>query len=191
MREKFEFIIYLDLDLHHGDAVQEAFLYSDSVFTASFHFQKPGFFPGTGLESERGKGSGEGMNMNVALPFECNDQQFIAKFKAFEVVVEEILEEYPNTAIVIQAGADGLATDPHKILKLTDVSFLHAINYLKTLDIPLLCLGGGGYCNRSCAILWTKLTAALAMDDMNELDLNIKEHEYYEIYLPECQLQIK
>lgn len=40
-------MLYIDIDVHHGDGVEEAFYTTDRVMTVSFH--KYGeFFPGTG-----------------------------------------------------------------------------------------------------------------------------------------------
>jgi acetoin utilization deacetylase AcuC-like enzyme len=40
-------VLYIDIDIHHGDGVEEAFYLTDRVMTVSFH--KYGeFFPGTG-----------------------------------------------------------------------------------------------------------------------------------------------
>lgn len=40
-------VLYIDIDVHHGDGVEEAFYTTDRVMTCSFH--KYGeFFPGTG-----------------------------------------------------------------------------------------------------------------------------------------------
>ena len=40
-------VLYVDIDVHHGDGVEEAFYTTDRVMTVSFH--KYGeFFPGTG-----------------------------------------------------------------------------------------------------------------------------------------------
>lgn len=42
-----ERVLYIDIDVHHGDGVEEAFYTTDRVMTCSFH--KYGeFFPGTG-----------------------------------------------------------------------------------------------------------------------------------------------
>ena len=41
-------VLYLDIDIHHGDGVQEAFYLTDRVMTVSFHKYGNGFFPGTG-----------------------------------------------------------------------------------------------------------------------------------------------
>jgi len=42
--------MYLDIDIHHGDGVQEAFYLTDRVMTVSFHKYGNYFFPGTGAE---------------------------------------------------------------------------------------------------------------------------------------------
>lgn len=41
-------VLYVDIDVHHGDGVEEAFLTTDRVMTLSFHKFGDGFFPGTG-----------------------------------------------------------------------------------------------------------------------------------------------
>lgn len=56
-------VLYIDIDVHHGDGVEEAFYTTDRVMTVSFH--KYGeFFPGTGelkvIGKERGGGRREG-----------------------------------------------------------------------------------------------------------------------------------
>lgn len=45
LREHFNRVLYLDLDIHHGDAVEKAFQHSSQVLTVSFHHYAPGFFP--------------------------------------------------------------------------------------------------------------------------------------------------
>ena len=58
--KRYQKILYIDLDIHHGDGmfyiyshsnsfslgVQDAFYYSSKVFTISFHKHAVGFFPG-------------------------------------------------------------------------------------------------------------------------------------------------
>lgn len=41
-------VLYVDIDIHHGDGVEEAFLATDRVLTVSLHKFGDGFFPGTG-----------------------------------------------------------------------------------------------------------------------------------------------
>ena len=40
-------VLYVDIDIHHGDGVEEAFYSTDRVMTVSFH-KYGDFFPGTG-----------------------------------------------------------------------------------------------------------------------------------------------
>lgn len=50
--------MYIDIDVHHGDGVEEAFYTTDRVMTVSFH--KYGeFFPGTGELRDIGIGKGK------------------------------------------------------------------------------------------------------------------------------------
>ena len=42
-------VLYIDIDIHHGDGVQEAFYLTDRVMTVSFHKYGSYFFPGTGI----------------------------------------------------------------------------------------------------------------------------------------------
>ena len=49
-------VLYIDIDIHHGDGVEEAFYTTDRVMCVSFHLHKPDyFFPGTGGLDEVGE----------------------------------------------------------------------------------------------------------------------------------------
>ena len=49
-------VLYIDIDVHHGDGVEEAFYTTDRVMTVSFH--KYGeYFPGTGELRDIGVGT--------------------------------------------------------------------------------------------------------------------------------------
>jgi len=52
-------VVYIDIDAHHGDGVQEAFYRTDKVLTISLHESGRYLFPGTGFESETGEEEGE------------------------------------------------------------------------------------------------------------------------------------
>lgn len=41
--------MYIDIDVHHGDGVQEAFYLTDRVLTLSFHYFDGKYFPKTGI----------------------------------------------------------------------------------------------------------------------------------------------
>ena len=49
-------VLYVDVDVHHGDGVEEAFLTTNRVMTASFHQFGNEFFPGTGSLDSVGVG---------------------------------------------------------------------------------------------------------------------------------------
>ncbi|KAJ8416765.1 hypothetical protein AAFF_G00326430 [Aldrovandia affinis] len=60
LREKYERVLYVDVDLHHGDGVEDAFSFTSKVMTVSLHKFSPGFFPGTGDLCDNGLGKGAG-----------------------------------------------------------------------------------------------------------------------------------
>lgn len=50
---KHQRVLYIDIDVHHGDGVEEAFFCTDKVLTCSFH-KYGDFFPGTGAINDVG-----------------------------------------------------------------------------------------------------------------------------------------
>lgn len=105
----FRRVLYVDIDIHHADAVQAAFYATDKVLTASFHRYSPGFFPASsGATSEKGEASGLGYNLNVPLPAGIGDVQFI---KVYRKALLGLVKAYDPHAIVLCVGADGLEGD--------------------------------------------------------------------------------
>jgi len=104
-------VLYVDIDIHHADAVQAAFYATDRVFTASFHRHSPGFFPATsGSTSEKGEvsTSGFGYNLNVPLPAGIDDVQFIHLYRE---ALFGLAKSYDPHVVVLCVGADGLEGD--------------------------------------------------------------------------------
>ncbi|KAL3777421.1 hypothetical protein ACHAW5_010223 [Stephanodiscus triporus] len=104
-------ILYIDIDIHHADAVQAAFYATDRVLTVSFHRHSPGFFPATsGSISEKGEvgTSGFGYNLNVPLPAGIDDLQFIHIYRQALFGLGRV---YDPHAVVLCVGADGLEGD--------------------------------------------------------------------------------
>lgn len=60
----FPRVLYIDIDCHHGDGVEEAFYSSNRVMTCSFH-KYGSYFPGTGQLKDRGVRDGFGYAVNV------------------------------------------------------------------------------------------------------------------------------
>jgi len=60
-------VLYIDIDIHHGDGVEEAFYTTDRVMTVSFH--KFGeYFPGTGDVKDIGANNAKGYSVNFPQP---------------------------------------------------------------------------------------------------------------------------
>lgn len=145
-------VVYLDIDAHHGDGVQEAFYDSDRVLTISLHESGIYFFPGTGFEHEIGTGKGKGYAVNVPLLAHTDDALFM---KAFDEVAFPLIAAFDPDVLVTQLGADTFRTDPLTRLEITTHSYSYIMRKLKALKIPWVAMGGGGYDNVNVARAWT------------------------------------
>ena len=75
-------VLFLDIDVHHCDGVQDAFYDRRDVMTLSFHESPKTLYPGTGYEDEIGVGEGRGYSVNVPLPVGLYDELFLKAFRA-------------------------------------------------------------------------------------------------------------
>merc|ERR1712038_926994 len=100
-----ERVLYIDIDIHHGDGVEEAFYTTSRVMTVSFH-KYGDFFPGTGAIEDCGVLDGKYYSINVPLKEGINDQSYEYLFKP---IIKRIIDYYQPGAIVMQMGADSLA----------------------------------------------------------------------------------
>ena len=157
-------VLYLDIDAHHGDGVQEAFYNTDQVLTISLHESGIYFFPGTGFEGEIGEGKGVGYSVNVPLLPHTDDAIYM---KAFDEVAYPLIKAYNPDIIIAQIGADTFRTDPLTHLEITTHSYCEIMRKIRGLKIPLVALGGGGYDMMNTARAWT-----LAWAIMNGVELN-------------------
>lgn len=157
-------VVYLDIDAHHGDGVQEAFYDSDQVLTVSMHESGIYFFPGTGFEDEIGEGAGKGYSVNIPLLAHTDDAIYT---KAFDEIACPLIVAYNPDIIVAQIGADTFRTDPLTRLEITTHSYCYILDKIKALGFPLVALGGGGYDLMNTARAWT-----LAWAIMNGVELN-------------------
>jgi len=99
---------YVDIDVHHGDAVQNAFENTDRVMTVSFHKYDGDYFPQTGDVTEIGEGAGRYCSVNVPLQDGIDDNCYEQIFKP---IMREVMGTYDPKVIVLQCGADSLAGD--------------------------------------------------------------------------------
>ncbi|KAJ1679710.1 Histone deacetylase 8 [Spiromyces aspiralis] len=187
LQRGFDRILYIDLDLHHGDGVQNAFLYSRSVFTLSFHYHSPGFYPGTGSLREQGKGKAQNHALNVPLGRYLTDGSLR---RVFDEISARVVSYFKPDVVVVQCGCDGLATDPHRAWNLTPVGYVSVIEAVRGWGLPTMLLGGGGYDSPSVARCWAQVTAAVTQPGV-DLDREIPEHCYFEMYKPTFEISIE
>lgn len=163
-------VVYLDLDVHHGDGVQEIFYSNEKVMTISFHESGEYLFPGTGWLYELGQGMGRSMKLNIPLePFTEGNSYF----EVMNKVLEPALSWFKPDALIIQAGADAHYTDPLADLLLTTYDFEKI--YRRVLElIDTKCKGralftlGGGYSVNAAFRIWTILYLLVLNLDLPE-----------------------
>lgn len=181
MRLLYEYrrVLYIDIDVHHGDGVEEAFLLTNRVLTLSFHQYEidQSFFPGTGSADDFGEGDGENHSINVPLWSGCSNINYEYIFRN---VVDRVFERYRPEAIVLQCGADSVVGDRIGGFNLTieghGNAFLHVLNK----KVPTVCLGGGGYTAENVSRCWTyESFLALNKDAPKYLPENL---EYQSVY---------
>ena len=145
-------VAYVDIDAHHGDGVQDAFLDDDRVLTISVHESGEFLFPGTGFVKELGVGKGTGYSVNLPLYPYTDDEIYL---QAFHNVVPPLLRAFAPDVMVSQLGIDSYHSDPLTHLQVTTRGYVEAVTELSRLNIPWLALGGGGYDLMAVARAWT------------------------------------
>lgn len=173
-------VLYIDIDVHHGDGVEQAFWSSDRVMTLSFHkYDGINYFPLTGGIDTTGpkdpRNPGAHHSLNVPLNDGIGDVQYTMIFQS---IVSKCIEHYRPTAIVLQCGADSLAGDRIGTFNLKVKAHAACVSFCKRLNLPLLLLGGGGYTPRNVARAWA-LETAVAIGCDEKLDKKIPAHTPY------------
>ncbi|PLW05916.1 hypothetical protein PCANC_26973 [Puccinia coronata f. sp. avenae] len=179
-------VLYIDIDIHHGDGVEEAFYTTDRVMTCSFH-KFGDFFPGTGHVGDRGLGKGKGYAVNVPLKTGIDDDTYRSIFRP---VINHIMSWYQPGAIVLQCGADSLAEDKLGSFNLSMNGHADCVRHVKSFNVPLVVLGGGGYTIRNVARTWAFETS-VCLGPHEELSLaDLPYNEYMEYFGPNFKLEV-
>lgn len=162
-----ERVAYVDVDVHHGDGVQQHFWDDPRVLTISLHESPRTLFPGTGWPTEIGGPGAEGTAINVALPPGTADNGWL---RAFDAIVPPALRAFEPQILVSQQGCDSHFQDPlaHMSLSLEGqrMSYqqLHRLAHRYT-DGRWIATGGGGYeWVDVVPVAWTHLLAE-ALDE--------------------------
>ncbi|XP_046384410.1 histone deacetylase 8-like [Ischnura elegans] len=184
LREKFDRVLYIDIDAHHGDGVENAFSSTSKVMTVSFHNYGLGFFPGSGAVNDVGFGAGRYYSVNVPLKDGVTDDQFSWLFTR---VMDVVTNTFHCDAVVLQCGADCLTGDPVGTFNLTPHGMGACVKKVLTWKLPTLFLGGGGYNLTNTAKCWTFLTSIIVGKTLSS---DIPDHTDFLRYGPDFDLEI-
>lgn len=103
-------VLYIDIDCHHGDGVEEAFYTTDRVMTCSFH--KFGeYFPGTGTQEDKGRGKGKGYAVNVPLKDGITDEAFKSVFRP----VSPMIHSSPSLPYISRSSHGSSKSSSHPL----------------------------------------------------------------------------
>ena len=150
-------ILYVDLDAHHGDGVQDAVRDDPRIHTVSIH--EANRWPFTGAAADRGGGR----SRNYPVPAGFNDSEL--RFLMQRAVLPFAAKIEPQ-AVVIVCGTDALADDPLSRLALSNGALWSAVESLIGIAPAAVVLGGGGYNPWTVARCWTGLWARLSGRDL-------------------------
>jgi len=164
VRHGLKGLMYLDIDVHHGDGVMYGFYDDPSLLDVDFHEDGSFIFPGTGFVYETGEGEGTGLKINVPLPPGTGDEDYLV---AFRRIVPAVIRSYRPQAILMQCGLDGHAGDGLGHLNLTTKAYAEVASIVHRLahevcDGRLIMFGGGGYNPSNVARSWTLMFAEVA-----------------------------
>ncbi|MDH4163275.1 MAG: histone deacetylase [Nitrospirota bacterium] len=134
-------VFIIDFDAHHGNGTQHIFEEDDSVFYFSTH-QYP-YYPDTGKDMERGRGPGEGYTYNVPILAGSGNKEYLA---VYQDILPGVVERFGPDLILVSAGYDIHANDPHANIRVTHEG-IHAIirSILACADVPVIFVLEGGY----------------------------------------------
>ena len=169
--------MYIDIDIHHGDGVEEAFYTTDRVLTVSFHKYGNNYFPGSGNIRDIGVGRGKNYAVNIPLKDGITDDcyRFI-----FQRVITHLIHWYRPQAIMLQCGSDSLTGDRLGCFNLSIYGHSECVKFVKNFGIPMLVCGGGGYTVRNVARCWCYETAVLlGVEDQVTNDMPANEYRAY------------
>jgi acetoin utilization protein AcuC len=154
-------VLYVDLDVHHGDGTQAFFWNDPQVLTYSIHESGHSLFPGTGMIEETGGPDAPGLAVNTPLDEGSGDESW---WSVLELVLPALASSFRPTFIVSQHGCDSHALDPLAHLRLTTASVHRAARLVDRLahehaEGRWLATGGGGYdayrvVPRAWALVW-------------------------------------
>jgi acetoin utilization deacetylase AcuC-like enzyme len=182
-RHGVERILIVDWDIHHGNGIQQIFYEKKEVLYFSSHVL--GWFPRTGHSNETGEGEGAGYTINVELPRDIEDGDFVALYRS---ILEPVMRRYRPELVMVAAGFDGHHMDSMGGTGLTQACFGNLAQLLvglgKTVnDPPILLALEGGYDVTALPACVKEVLFALVKDEaieMPELPMSPKIQQLFE-----------
>jgi acetoin utilization protein AcuC len=154
-------VLYVDLDVHHGDGTQALFWDDPQVLTFSIHETGLSLFPGTGFVEESGGPGARGTAVNIPLLPYSGDSSWLP---AVESAAQSLADAFRPTMLVSQHGCDSHAFDPLAHLRMTTTAYERADAVLDEIahrhaQGRWFATGGGGYdvyrvVPRAWAVVW-------------------------------------
>lgn len=140
-------VLYVDLDVHHGDGVQALHWDDPGVLTVSIHQTGRTLFPGTGFVEELGEGAAAGTAVNLPMDPGTGERGWLG---ALHRVLPELAASFGPDLVISQHGADAHAWDPLANLRVTTTAMGEAARLVDAIAHRWaggrwLATGGGGY----------------------------------------------
>jgi histone deacetylase 8 len=184
-------VMYLDLDVHFGDGVFEAFEHSRSVLCASVHVGIPGFYPPGVAEGLPELGPARDQSgIRIGTRPGLSDGSFAVLLEPLKLAFDKFSPDF----LVIQAGSDGLSRDPlagQSGWSLSSTGFASAVAACASWAVQssskckVLVTGGGGYSNADVARAWSATTwrlVALLGAPLGDPPSEVPEHAFLNSY---------
>ncbi len=140
-------VMYVDVDVHHGDGVQWIFYDDPRVLTLSLHQSGLYLYPGTGFEDEIGEASARGTSVNIPLQPYTGATDYLW---ALQRVATRVAGAFRPDLVLTQLGADTHHGDPLANLALTMPAYPRMADILHRVAHDFcggrwVATGGGGY----------------------------------------------
>ncbi len=111
-------VLIVDWDVHHGNGTQHTFDEDPTVLFFSTH-QYP-HYPGTGHDTEIGRGEGKGLTINIPMSGGQGDSEYC---EVFQNELIPAAEAFKPELIIISAGFDAHRDDPLASMNVTEEGY--------------------------------------------------------------------
>jgi acetoin utilization deacetylase AcuC-like enzyme len=138
-------ILIIDWDIHHGNGLNDLFYEEKEVLYFSTH--DIGLYPYGGDWEETGENEGQGYTINLPIPRELENEEFI---HLYHQLLGPVFNRYNPELILVVAGFDAHQDDPVGRSRLTESAFRGLTRLILDLSAeidtpPILLALEGGY----------------------------------------------